>query len=92
MLNQLRQSNPDLRQVGNDENTSVNGIPAKSVNMVGPSPIAGSNNRPLQERDWLVTLQRDDATLLYFVFIAPQQDFGQLQPAFEQMLRSVRMK
>jgi len=92
LLSQLRQSNPDLRQVGNDENTSVNGIPAKSVIMVGPSPIAGSNNRPLQERDWLVALERDDGMLLYFVFIAPQQDFGQLQPSFNQMLRSVRMK
>jgi hypothetical protein len=91
LLSQLRQSNPDLRQVGNDENTSVNGIPAKSVIMVGPSPISGSNSRPLQERDWLVALQRDQGTLIYLVFIAPQQDFGQLQPAFEQMLRSVRI-
>jgi Zn-dependent protease with chaperone function len=92
LLSELRQSNPDLRQVGHDENTSVNGTPAKSVILVGPSPIMGNNNRPVQERDWLVALQRDEGTLVYFVFIAPQQDFGQLQPTFEQMLRSVRLK
>lgn len=92
LLNQLRQSNPDLRQVGNDQDIKVNGAPAKSVIMTGPSPLNGSNNRPEQERDWLVAMQRQDGVLIYFVFIAPQQDFGQLKPTFDQMLRSVRMK
>ncbi len=92
LLSQLRQSNPDLRQVGRDEDLRLNAGPAKSVIMVGPSPIVGSNNRPEQERDWLVAMQRQDGLVIYFVFIAPQQDFGQLKPAFDQMLRSVRLK
>jgi hypothetical protein len=37
----------------------------------------------------LVTVDRPEG-LFYMIFIAPEQNFKQLQPAFEQMLRSVR--
>jgi len=30
--------------------------------------------------------------LLYLVFIAPQNQFDQLRPTFEQMLRTLRLK
>jgi hypothetical protein len=45
-----------------------------------------------RERDWLVTVRRRDNSILYLVFIAPERDFGRLAPAFEQMLRSLRIK
>jgi hypothetical protein len=91
LLDTLRQSNPGLRVVGHDENIQVGGVPGKSVYLIGNSPIQGQNG-PVRERDWLVTLQRPDNTILYFVFIAPDKDFGQLAPTFEQMLRSLRLK
>lgn len=92
LLAQLRQSNPDLRQIGNDQNVTVNGRNAKSVMMLGPSPLKTSNNQPERERDWLVVTQRPDGSVVYLVFIAPDQDFAQLQPAFNKMLGSLRSR
>ena len=92
LLASLRQSNPDLRQIGNAENIRVNGVPGKSVDLIGGSPIKDAQGKALEERDWVVTMQRRDGTLLYLVFISPDKEFGAMRPAFEQMLRSLRMK
>jgi len=92
LLASIRQSNPDLRQIGNDENIRVNGVAGKSVDLIGKSPLQDQAGRTLEERDWLVTVERRDGSLLYFVFIAPDKDFGSLRPAFEQMLKSLRLK
>ncbi len=88
----LRQSNPDLRQVGNDEPIRVNGVAGRSVDLIGTSPIRSNNGKPQKERDWLVAVQRQDGTLLYLVFIAPQNDFDHLRPTYEQMLRTLQVK
>jgi beta-barrel assembly-enhancing protease len=87
----LRQSNPDLRLIGHDENIRVNGLPGKSVDLIGKSPIQ-QNGSALEERDWLVTVRQHDGSLLYLVFIAPDRDFGSLRPTFEEMLRSLRLR
>jgi Zn-dependent protease with chaperone function len=92
LLASLRQSNPDLRQIGSDENIRVNGVAGKSVDLIGTSPLQDQNGKAAQERDWLVTIKRRDGSLLYLVFIAPDKDFGSLRPAFEQMLRSLKLR
>jgi beta-barrel assembly-enhancing protease len=86
LASQMQQSN-GLKQVGNVESFTLNGKPAKSVVFTGSSPLQNE-----QERDWLVTQQRSDGTLMYLVFIAPQNDFKSLQPAFEKILRSFKLK
>ncbi len=91
LLASLRQSNPDLRQIGNDEDIRVNNAPGKSVELIGSSPIQ-QNGKPIQERDWLVTTRRSDGELLYLVFISPDKDFSSLRPTFEQMLRTLKVK
>jgi hypothetical protein len=75
------------KQLGNGENFTLNGKPARSVVLQGSSPLQGE-----QERDWLVTQQRQDGTLMYVVFIAPEKDFDGLKPAFQKMLRTFKMK
>jgi beta-barrel assembly-enhancing protease len=92
LLASLRQSNPDLRAIGHDENIRVNGIAGKSVDLVGNSPLRDQNGRAVQERDWLVCLMRNDGTVLYVVSIAPDKDFETLRPTFEQMLKSLRLR
>jgi beta-barrel assembly-enhancing protease len=92
LLSSLRQSNPDLRVIGHDENIRVNAMAGKSVDLIGTSPIADQNGRRVQERDWLVAIRRDDGGLLYLVFVAPDKDFGWLRPAFERMLKSLRLR
>lgn len=92
LITSLRQSNPDLREIGNDEAIRVNGVNGRSSDLIGTSPMRDSSGRRQPERDWLVSIQRQDGTLLYVVFIAPQNQFDQLRPTFEQMLRSLKVK
>lgn len=91
LLASLRQSNPDLKELGNDEDIRVSGVPAKSIDLIGVSPIQ-KDGHPIRERDWLVTMRRGDGSLLYLVFISPDKDFSSLHPAFEQMLRTLKVK
>jgi hypothetical protein len=92
LLASLRQSNPGLREVGNDENIRINSVAGKSVDLIGTSPIQDSSGHAVQERDWLVAVKRRDGNLLYLVFIAPNSDFASLRPSFEQMLKSLNLK
>jgi predicted Zn-dependent protease len=92
LLASLRQSNPDLRQIGQADNIRVNGVAGKSVDLVGTSPIQDQSRRATRERDWLVAVMRPDGSLLYVVSIAPEKDFESLRPTFEQMLRSIKLR
>jgi hypothetical protein len=92
LLQQIRQGNPEHKVVGHDEDIRVNRVPGKSVTMVGPSPIKNSSGQALRERDWLVTLQHSDGSIVWVLFIAPERDFSQFEPAFENMLRSLRLQ
>jgi Zn-dependent protease with chaperone function len=92
LLASLRQSNPDLKQIGHDETIRVNGTEGKSVDLIGSSPIKDAQGKPLQERDWVVTVQRKDGTVLYLVFISPDRDFVTMRPAFEAMLRTLQIR
>jgi hypothetical protein len=92
LLASLRQSNPDLKQIGHDETIRVNGVAGKSVDLIGSSPIKDTQGKPLEERDWVVTVQRKDGTVLYLVFISPDRDFGSMRPTFEAMLRTLQVR
>ncbi len=92
LLASLRQSNPDLREIGHDENIRVNGVAGKSVDLIGVSPLQDQSGHPGQERDWLVAFRRPDGSLLYLVSIAPDKEFESLRPTFEQILKSVKLR
>jgi len=92
LLASLRQSNPDLKQIGHDETIRVNGVAGKSVDLIGSSPIKDAQGKPQEERDWVVTVQRKDGTVLYLVFISPDKDFGSMRPTFEAMLRTLQVR
>jgi hypothetical protein len=92
LLASLKQSNPDMKQIGNDETIRVNGISGKSVDLVGSSPIRDAQGKALEERDWVVTMPRKDGTVLYLVFISPDREFGAMRPAFEGMLRTLQVR
>jgi hypothetical protein len=92
LLASLRQSNPDLKQIGHDETIRVNGVAGRSADLVGSSPLKDAQGKPIEERDWVVTVQRKDRTLLYLVFISPDKDFGAMRTTFEAMLRTLQVK
>ena len=88
----LRQSNPDLKQIGRDETIRTKSVTGKSAELIGSSPIKDAQGKALQERDWLVAIGRRDGSLLYLVFISPDKDFASLRPAFEGMLRTLQVR
>lgn len=91
LIQSLQHANPQLRQVGRNEDIRVNGVPAKSADLVGVSPIADSSGGQQRERNWLISMTMPNGSLVYLVFIAPQNDYNRLRPTFEQMLRTFRM-
>jgi hypothetical protein len=91
LVSALQQSNPGLRASGNPRPIQVDGIEARSIELTGRSPLR-RNDDPLAERDWLVTVPQRQGGILYFVFIAPENDFAQLRPTYQRMLDSVQIK
>ncbi len=91
IIQSLQQSNQDMQQIGQPQTITVNGIHGRSVDLNSTSPIQGPNGQREGERDWLVTLPRNDGSIVFVIFIAPQNDFDNLRPTYESMLRSVRL-
>ena len=92
LIQSIVQGNPGMKQVGNPEEITVNGVHARSVDLVTSSPIKDSNGQPLKEKDWLVALPLKNGDVLYSVFISTDREYSKLQPGFESMLRSLRLK
>lgn len=90
LIARLRQSNAQLRETGSAEDINVDGMPARSVELESRSPLSTAQ-KTVPEQDWLVTVARSDGQIDYFVFIAPQQDFRALRPAFTTMLYSIQL-
>ena len=91
LISTITQSNPGMRQVGSPQNIRVNGVAGKSVDLLASSPIQGQDGKPLQERDWLVSLTGPNGGIVFVVFVAPDRDFPQLRPTFERMLRTLHL-
>ncbi len=83
-------SESDLRQTGDIQTITVGGAQGRSLMMESTSPFATPSGGSQRERDWLVTAPASDGSVVFFVFVAPQQDFERLRPTFEDMLRSAR--
>jgi hypothetical protein len=85
LIGQLRQSNPGLQAAGRQQSYRLDGQNALVTTLYNQSPLGG------REVDMLVTVQAPDG-MFYMVFIAPEGDFRNVQPVFEQMLRTVRLR
>ena len=91
LIQNLQQSNPGMRQNGSIRTASVNGTQGREVDLASASPIQ-QNGSPLPERDRLVLLPVSNGNYLYLIFIAPERDFGALEPTFEKMQQSLRIQ
>jgi len=60
------------------------------VHLQSTSDFPGPNGEAQKERDQLVTVPRQDGTVIYLVFIAPESEYQQFSPIFEKMLQSVQ--
>jgi len=84
LLDELRRANPNMRMVGTEQRMRVDGDFALSMELTNDSPIGG------RERNWLVTVQRPDGMLYYFIGAAPQRDFNIYKRVFDEIIASVR--
>ena len=87
----LQKSNR-FREVIKATPITVGGIEGRSVVLQSPSPFPDSKGQPQQERDWLITVPQRNGALIFMIFVAPEADFAQLQPAYEAMLKSVEFR
>jgi hypothetical protein len=88
LIAMIQQGNAGLKTVTGIDDVRVNQRAGKSVEFVNDGASAGG----AAEHDWLVTVARDDGSMSYLVFVAPQKDFETLRPTYEQMLRTFRVK
>ena len=85
LLQEMQEVNPNLKAAIQPRQVSVSGNPGLIVGLTGRSPYRGA------EREMLLTVSRPQG-IFYMVFIAPEKQFSQLQPAFERMVRSIRFQ
>jgi hypothetical protein len=83
LIDELRHSNPRMRVVRGHERVRIGGLPALSTYLANDSPFGG------RESDWLVTLMRPQGTV-FFVCVAPEDNFDEYERAFQTMLDSAR--
>jgi hypothetical protein len=88
----LRNSNPSMRAISEAPPVQVNGLPGQVVNLQSESPLVDNNGQPVAERDMLVTVQRPGGSILWMLFIAPEQQFEELSPTFNRMLQSLQVR
>ncbi|HET8549023.1 MAG TPA: M48 family metallopeptidase [Bryobacteraceae bacterium] len=81
----LQQSNPNMQVARNPGRVNVSGFAGLMTELVSASPFGGP------ERDFLLTVARPEG-IFYMVFVAPDRAWAQIQPAFEQMVQSIRFR
>ncbi|HZP25386.1 MAG TPA: M48 family metallopeptidase [Terriglobales bacterium] len=92
LVSALQSGGDDLQPVGSAQPISVGGAKGLSVKMQSTSPFPDADGQSQKERDWLVTAQRSDGSVVYMVFVAPESQWDKFSPAFDSMLKSVRLQ
>ena len=90
IVQSLRSSDSNMKQVGDIQPITVDGISGRSVELETISPMATADGKPQRERDWLVAVPRGQTDAIFLVFVSPLSNFDELRSAFERMLLSVR--
>jgi beta-barrel assembly-enhancing protease len=91
LIQQIQQNN-ELQQMGKPQPITVGGVDSRSTMLQSPSPFPDANGQPQKERDWLVTVPRNDGSMIFMIFVAPESDFARFQPTFEAMVKSAHFK
>jgi Zn-dependent protease with chaperone function len=91
VVQSLQSGDSNMKTAGQIQGVAVAGISSGSIELETLSPLAGPDGKPQRERDWLVVVPRGGYAI-YFVFVSPLSNYGQLRPSFVQMLRSVQFR
>ena len=85
-LRQQIDSNPDFRIRERPRRVTLAGREAFATVVEGPSPVTG-----VVEVDVIYTTATGDGRLFYLITIAPEDEYGIYQPAFERVVGSLRL-
>jgi Zn-dependent protease with chaperone function len=91
LVQQLQQGN-DLEPQGDSKPVTVAGNEGRSTMLRSSSPFPDAGGQAQPERDWLVTVPRQDGSMIFLIFVAPQAEFDRLKPTYEAMLKSVQFR
>src|SRR5215813_7674933 len=87
LLDSILQNNPHLDFArGSDRRGSNKGLAAITLTLTGRLPLTGRG-----ERVQLYTRELDDGEIIYAVFVAPDDEYGEFRPTFERMLRGLKI-
>ena len=87
LVGQIVRTNPTLKMVPNSQRVdSIDGASALSLVLSGRSVATGDD-----ERVTVFTRELPDDHIIYALFIAPGQDYGQLHGTFTRMIGSLRV-
>jgi hypothetical protein len=83
LIQSMQQENEGLETLREPQEVTLNGERGLSTYLKNDSPVGG------QETDWVISVMRPEG-LVYFVAVAPQQEFTRFQPTLEAILNSVQ--
>jgi hypothetical protein len=87
LVAEIRRNSPYLRAVGGPQRrTRLDRAEALSVDLEGVSPATGES-----ERVRVLTRELTDGHVLYALFVAPREQAAKLEPAFDDMIDSLRV-
>ena len=85
-VRQQIEANPDFRAQGRSERLESGGRVWHRTIVAGPSAVSG-----IIEIDVIYTTATTDGRLFYLITMAPEDEFKSYQPAFEQIVASLRL-
>jgi hypothetical protein len=91
LIKQIQENN-ELEQLDSSKAIAVGGIEGRSTFLRSPSPLPDLNGKTQPERDWLVTVPRQDGSMIFMIFVTPEADFARLLPTYEAMLKSIQFR
>jgi Zn-dependent protease with chaperone function len=91
LVKQMQQSS-DLEPQEGSKPITVGGSEGRSTILHSSSPFPDAAGKAQPERDWLVTVPRQDGSMIFMIFVAPHAEFDRLKPTYEAMLKSVQLR
>ena len=80
-------ANPDFRVMRSPQAVTLSGRRGYATTVAGPSAVTG-----VMEIDVIHTTATSDGQLFYIITMAPEDEWQAYQPAFEEILGSLRLK
>jgi hypothetical protein len=92
LLTSLMQADPQMAVTHSARKVNVAGKSAILVDLSGVSPVVDASGKPVAETIRLYSLPGRKQELLYLALVSTQEDSLTMQPIFDQMMASFRVK